>query len=78
MALASDPDELRSMVRVPETRSELGQHFDAYQRDGEAVCALLERFQHEPAALAEALRAGKLLHQGKAKFQSGMRGRPHD
>ena len=28
--------------------------FDAYQRDGEAVRALLERFQHEPAALAEA------------------------
>ena len=28
--------------------------FDAYERDGEAVRALLERFQHEPAALAEA------------------------
>ncbi|HSH49196.1 MAG TPA: threonine synthase [Halomonas sp.] len=28
--------------------------FEAYDRDGEAVAALLERFQQEPAALAEA------------------------
>ena len=28
--------------------------FDAYDRDGAAVAALLERFQHEPAALADA------------------------
>ncbi|GAB2717467.1 threonine synthase [Halomonas garicola] len=28
--------------------------FDAYDRDGRAVAALLERFQHEPAALADA------------------------
>ncbi|GAA3911294.1 threonine synthase [Halomonas cibimaris] len=28
--------------------------FDAYDRDGKAVAELLERFQHEPAALAEA------------------------
>lgn len=28
--------------------------FDAYERDGDAVAALLERFQHEPTALADA------------------------
>ncbi len=28
--------------------------FEAYERDGDAVRALLERFQHEPAALADA------------------------
>ncbi|HSP57277.1 MAG TPA: threonine synthase, partial [Halomonas sp.] len=28
--------------------------FEAYERDGEAVRTLLERFQHEPAALADA------------------------
>ena len=41
MALASDPDELRSMVRVLETRSELGQHFDAYQRNA-CACVVVE------------------------------------